>query len=73
MIDGEYTCTMHNCTLAEFHKIPYIAASRTLSNGEYVEALFTLDDDGKVTVHTMNPNCEDRIVFDYRISDEMMK
>jgi len=42
--------------------------SRTMSNGEYVEAKLEVGDDGIVTVHTLNPNVKARKVFDYQES-----
>lgn len=46
--------------------------SRTLSNGDYVEAIITTDADGVRTVHTLNPNVRDRRVFDYAESKALM-
>lgn len=46
--------------------------TRTLSNGDYVLAIITDDPDGIKTVHTLNPNCRDRQVFDYRESRATM-
>lgn len=45
--------------------------TRTLSNGDWVLAIVTDDPDGVKTVHTLNPNCRDRQVFDYRESRAM--
>lgn len=46
--------------------------TRTLSNGQYVVAVITTDDDGIRTVHTLNPNVRGRKVFNHRESDWIM-
>lgn len=46
--------------------------TRTLSNGDWVLAIITQDEDGIRTVHTLNPNVRTRKVFDYRESHAMM-
>ena len=40
--------------------------TRTLSNGDVTLAIITTDDDGLRTVHTLNPNCRDRPVWNNR-------
>jgi hypothetical protein len=45
--------------------------SRDLSNGDWTLAIITKDEQGIKTVHTLNPNCRDRPVFDYRESRAM--
>lgn len=56
----------------EFYKLQG-DRTRTLSNGDYVEAIITTDADGIKTVHTLNPNVKDRKVFDYAESSAMMR
>lgn len=46
--------------------------TRTLSNGEYVEAKITIDPDGIRTVHTLNPNERTRHIFDYKESEALI-
>lgn len=38
--------------------------------GQYTLAIITIDPDGLRTVHTLNPNCRDRPVFDWAASRE---
>ena len=45
--------------------------TRDLSNGDYTLAIITTGEDGIKTVHTLNPNCHDRPVFDYRTSRDI--
>jgi len=64
-IKGTYRTKMH-MRMDDFYALPSIVVrSKTLSNGDYVDALITLDDDGIRTVHTLNPNVRDRKTFDY--------
>ena len=64
-IQGSYRTRMH-MSMDEFYALPNIVVrSKTLSNGDYVEALITQDEDGIRTVHTLNPNVRDRETFDY--------
>jgi hypothetical protein len=70
-INGEYITTSHLHDAASFEQIEG-QRTRTLSNGDYVEAILTRGDDGIVTVHTLNPNVRDRKTFDYRESRAMM-
>lgn len=61
-ITGQYAEKMH-MSMDEFYALPKIVVrSKTLSNGDYVEALIT-QDDGFRTVHTLNPNVRDRKTF----------
>lgn len=70
-IDGTYRSCSH---LHDSESFPLIAGerSRTLSNGDWVEAIISQDADGIRTVHTLNPNVRDRKVFDYTESRLMM-
>jgi hypothetical protein len=47
--------------------------TRSLSNGDYVDAVITTDADGLRTVHTLNPNVRERRVYDYAESRRMMR
>ena len=62
-IAGSYRTQMHG-SYDEFFALSG-TRTRTLSNGQYTVAIITQDDDGIRTVHTLNPNCRDRPVFDY--------
>lgn len=70
-IVGSYRQAMH-LDYAEFYanatKGKHI---RVMSNGQYTLGIITTDDDGIRTVHTLNPNCHERPVFDYRESQAM--
>jgi hypothetical protein len=65
-ITGSYRRQMHT-SYDEFYALQG-ARTRTLSNGDWTLAIITTDGDGLKTVHTLNPNCHDRQVFDYRES-----
>lgn len=63
-IQGQYTARSH-MNQDEFYALPNVVVrSKTLSNGDYVEALITQEDGCRV-VHTLNPNVRDRKTFDY--------
>ena len=51
---------------------PHNIVTRALSNGQYTMAIITTDTDGMRTVHTMNPNCKYRPVYDYWESRAML-
>lgn len=70
-IAGEYRTESH---LGDADVFPELVGdhTRTLSNGDYVVAVITTDEDGVRTVHTLNPNVRDRRTFDYRESRLMM-
>jgi hypothetical protein len=70
-IIGTYREESHLHDAATFQQIQG-ERTRTLSNGDWVEAIITTDPDGIRTVHTLNPNVRDRLVFDYRESCKMM-
>ena len=38
---------------------------REMSNGQYTLGIVDRDESGMVCVHTLNPNCKRRPVFDY--------
>lgn len=62
-IKGTYKSEMHGSYDKFFALRGY--RTRELSNGQYTLAIITTDEDGVRTVHTLNPNCRDRPVFDY--------
>lgn len=62
-LKGEYREEMH-WSYDEFFALRGIR-TRALSNGDYTLAIITTDEDGLRTVHTLNPNCHDRPVFNY--------
>lgn len=68
-IAGTYRTAMHTAQ-AEFFALRG-DIGREMSNGEYTMAIYTADDDGIVTVHTLNPNVHTRPVYDWGISDAM--
>lgn len=64
-VPGEYRTCMHiELTREQFEQIPG-SRFRAMSNGQYTEGIAETGGDGIVTIHTMNPNCKDRKVFDY--------
>lgn len=69
-IEGSYRQQYHN-SYDEFYALQGYR-TRTLSNGDYTLAIITNDADGIKTVHTLNPNCHDRTVYDYRESRAMV-
>jgi len=69
-IGGEYRTESHT-VLEQFGQIVG-EWTRTLSNGDYVDAIISHDDDGVRTVHTLNPNVKTRRVFDYVESRNLM-
>lgn len=70
-IGGQYGLLLH-LSMDEFYALPNVAVrTRTLSSGDWVEALITQEADMRV-VHVLNPNVCDRKVFDRRESDAEM-
>jgi len=69
-IVGHYRTIMHNCSRRLFETIEG-ERFRQISNGEYTQAILTIDDRGIRTIHTQNPNCQDRVVYPYRESRAM--
>jgi len=65
-IKGNYSQKSH-MSYDEFYGLPAISESRTLSNGDYVLSRITDDGEGR-TVHTLNPNCKHRKVYNYQES-----
>lgn len=65
-LTGEYRHTAH----MEARALDYLEGTRTrtLSNGDWVEAVIVTDSDGVRNVHTLNPNVRERRTFDYRES-----
>jgi hypothetical protein len=70
-IVGAYRTESHLHDAADFAGLEG-EHTRTLSNGDWVEAIITHDPDGLRTVHTLNPNVRDRKTFDYRESCALM-
>lgn len=70
-IEGAYCTESHLRDASIFPTLKGVY-TRTLSNGDWVEAIITQDDDGIRTVHTLNPNIRGRKVFDYQESCKMM-
>lgn len=70
-IVGIYRHRMHMCSRDAFQEIKG-EHTRTLSNGEYTDAILTVDHCGIVTVHIQNVNCRDRLTYNYRESRKMM-
>lgn len=68
-IEGSYTDEAHMST-DKFLALNPVLESRTLSNGDYVLARITEENEHR-TVHTLNPNVRDRPVFDYTESREI--
>jgi hypothetical protein len=70
-LEGTYRTEAHLDDAAVFYTLDG-ARSRTLSNGDYVDAIVTTDADLIRTVHTLNPNVRDRKVWDYRESEQLV-
>ena len=70
-IIGEYRSAMDWDENA-FDDMKPFRETRTLSNGDWVVAKITKDEDGIRTVHTLNPNVRSRHVFDYTESRRAM-
>ena len=68
-VEGEYREQMH-MSYDAFYALEG-QQTRAMSNAQYTLAIITMDDDGLRTVHTLNPNCQDRPVFDYRASQAL--
>lgn len=62
-IVGQYATQMH-FSMDEFYAMKTVVRTKTLSNGDYVDALIT-QEDGYRTVHTLNPNVRDRRTYPY--------
>lgn len=62
-IEGQYRTAMH-MSYDEFYALDGLR-TRALSNGQWTMAVVTTDEEGIRTVHTLNPNCKDRPVYDY--------
>jgi hypothetical protein len=69
-IKGEYFDVAH-MGYDEFFGLPAIAETRTMSNGDYTLGRITADEDGIRTIHTLNPNCKHRPVYDYAESAKL--
>jgi hypothetical protein len=63
-MEGAYRTQMHS-SYDEFYSIEKALEVRVLSNARWTLGLVTKDSDGIRTVHTLNPNCKHRPVFDY--------
>ena len=61
-IKGKYIAQMHGDYNEVMSRTGY--ETRTLSNGEYTLAIID-EHEGIKTVHTLNPNCKRRPVFNY--------
>ena len=64
-VTGKYGTKML-WSMDEFYGLPNVVVrSKTLSNGDWVEAMIT-QEDGLRVEYTLNPNVKDRKVFDWR-------
>jgi hypothetical protein len=73
MIEGEYASEMHH-SYDQFYALEnVILETKDLSNGDWTLARITRDENGIRTVHTLNPNCRHRPVFDYNACREVYK
>ncbi len=60
-------------SMEEFYALPNVVVrSKTLSNGDWVEAMIT-QEEGLRVEYTLNPNVKDRKVFDWREAIKEMK
>lgn len=64
-VEGSYRTLSHSSYDEFFCLEDVVVKTKTLSNGDYTLALITEDSDGVRTVHTLNPNCKFRPVYDY--------
>lgn len=72
-VTGKYADQMH-MSYDEFYSLPNVVIeSKVWSNGEITLARITEDETGMRTVHTLNPNCKHRPVYDWRIWQEVIK
>jgi hypothetical protein len=69
-IVGKYHERSH-LDVDEFNAVRPVLATAVLSNGEYTLALIE-NIVGTRTVHYLNPNVKDRLVFDYKQTRELM-
>lgn len=70
---GSYVTKSHYTPedVAYFNQLDALITTRTPSNGNYTLAKIT-ETDGIRTVHTLNPNAKERVVFDYRESEALI-
>jgi hypothetical protein len=66
-INGSYRLAVHSDP-ERFYALPCFQATRVLQACQYTLALLTVSADGEVTSHTMAPNCEPRVNFDFASS-----
>ena len=81
-IIGEYHTEMHGEFLTVdprdimgpgyFYSLSPVLATSAMSNGQYTLALIT-EEGGVRTVHTLNPNVRDRVIFDHNRTRELMR
>lgn len=60
-IIGSYRNEMH-MSYDDFYAL-HGERIRVMSNGDYTLGIVTVDPDGLRTVHTLNPNCHDRVTY----------
>ena len=68
-IEGQYHQKMH-MDYSEFYALPAIKEIRCMSNGDWTMGRIT-ETDGIRTIHTLNPNCRHRPIFDWRVSQAL--
>ena len=71
-IKGNY-CRKEHINVVDFVNLQHVLKTKTLSNGNYVLAKITENQEGIRTVHNLNPNVKSRYVFDYFKSEKEMK
>lgn len=69
---GSYRARMHG-SYDQFFALASICDTKVMSNGDYTMARITRDGDGILTVHTLNPNCRFRPVYDYSVTAKEMR
>lgn len=67
---GEYTDVCH-MSYDEFYALEG-HRTKVLSNADYTMGIVTVDDNGQRVVNYLNPNCKDRVVYDYQTSRKEM-
>jgi len=64
-ISGGFNESMH-MSYDDFYNLNTFMESKAMSNGDWTLSRLTADETGRVTVHTLNPNCRHRPQFDHK-------
>lgn len=69
---GYYREASHMCSRDEFEQIASPQRGRAMSNARLTETIITTEN-GIRTIHTQNPNCKDRLEFDYNTGAKLQE